>query len=356
MMHVIAAPNALKGTFDALSAARLIGEGVREAAPDAVVTELPVADGGDGTRAVLAAALGGTTHELEVEDALGRPVRACWSRLPDGSAVIDVASASGLALLAEGEREVMRASSFGAGQLVRAALDAGCTRIILGVGGSASVDGGAGLLEALGVLLLDGAGGVIARGGGGLGAAARVDRSAAHLALAQTEIVVACDVTTELSDAARLYGPQKGATPAQVQVLERCLAHYAALLGLGPLPRGGAAGGIAAGLYALLGARLVSGVDLVLDLIGFDDKARGADLVITAEGRYDETSACGKGPWGVAQRAARLGVPVFLLAGSIAPEMQRAQKQPFAAVFPTECGVASSAGRVVRHFLAQAAR
>jgi glycerate kinase len=350
-MHVVAAPNALKGTIDAPSAARLIAEGARRADPNVVVTELPVADGGDGTRGVLVAAQGGTTHELEVEDALGRKVRACWSRLPDGSAVLDVASASGLARLAASELDVMRASSYGTGQLLRAALDAGATRVILGVGGSATVDGGAGLLEALGVHLLDGDGELVPRGGRGLGSVTKVDRSAAHPALGDCELIVACDVTTPFVDAARLYGPQKGASAEQVVELTRNLAHLAGVLGLGELPRGGAAGGIAAGLHAVLGAKLVSGIDLVLDLIGFDEKVRGADLVITAEGRFDETSAARKGPWGVAERAAALGVPTVLLAGCVSAEMQGRGRLPFAGVFPLEDSLAVTAERVARLFL-----
>ena len=351
MMHVVAAPNALKGTIDAPTAARMIAAGARQADPTIVVTELPVADGGDGTREVLVAALGGTTHELEVEDALGRPVRASWSRLPEGSAVIDVASASGIARLDASKRDVMRASSYGTGELLRAALDAGCTRVILGVGGSATVDGGAGLLEALGIRFRDTAGEVIARGGRGLGAAASVDRSAAHPALERCEIVVACDVTSRLLEAARLYGPQKGATPEQVDELTRNLARLGDLLGLGDVPRGGAAGGIAAGLHAVLGARLVSGIDLVLDLVGFDENVRAADLVLTAEGRFDETSAAHKGPWGVAERAKALGVPTALLAGSVSAEMQSRAGLPFAAVAAVTDSLAVTAERVVRLFL-----
>ncbi len=350
MTRIVAAPNALKGTISAPDAARQIAEGVRQAVPDADVVELPVADGGDGTREVLALALGGATHELEVEDALGRPVRACWSRLPDGSAVIDVASASGLARLKDSERDALRASSYGTGQLVRAALDAGCTRIILGVGGSASVDGGAGLLQALGVELLDSTGRAVARGGLGLGDVVCVDGSTAHPLLACVELTVACDVTTTLRDAARLYAPQKGATPEQTVELARNLGCYGDLLGVLDLPRAGAAGGIAAGLYAVLGAKLVSGIDLVLDLVGFDEKARTAQLVITAEGRYDETSACHKGPWGVAERAATLGVRTLLLAGSVAEGMDSLGNQPFAAVFPLEQNLAATAARAVRAF------
>jgi glycerate kinase len=316
-LHVVAAPNALKGSLSASAAAAAIAEGVRRAAPDARVSELAVADGGDGTREVLAAALGGTTQALEVQDALGRPIAAHFSVLPDGTAAIDVASASGLAHLKADELDALGASSFGSGQLVRAALDAGCRHVVLGVGGSATVDGGAGLLEALGVRLLDGDGAVVPRGGRGLALARSVDRSAAHPGLSHLKLTVACDVTSSLGEAARLYGPQKGASPAEVAALERNLALYRRLLGLGELARGGAAGGIAAGLHALLGARLVSGIEYVLDVIGFDQAVRDADLVVSAEGHFDATSKSDKGPWGVAARAKRFGVPTVVLAGGV---------------------------------------
>jgi glycerate 2-kinase len=374
-IRLIAAPNALKGSLTAVAAAQAIAAGMKRAAPDVEVVELPVADGGDGTREVLAAALGATTHELVVEDALGRPLRASWSLTPDGTALIDVATASGLARLKASERDVLAASSHGTGQLMRAALDAGVTRLILGVGGSATVDGGAGMLEALGLRWLSDDGQVVARGGAGLAAAQRLDRSAAHPVLGRCEIIVACDVTSPLlgpAGAARLFAPQKGASAEQVEKLERSLGHYAERLRentgvpVHDLARGGAAGGIAASLHAALGATLVSGIELVLDVLDFDGHARGAALVITAEGALDAQSAQHKAPWGVAERAGRFAVPTVVLAGSIAPGLTLEPGLPFSAMFaigsgPTDLETAlqraaadlgSSAEQVVRLFLA----
>ncbi len=376
MIRVLCAPNALKGSVDALAAARCIAEGVRRATTDAAVTELPIADGGDGTRAVLCAALGGVTHELVVEDALGRSVRGAFSVIDGGrTGLIDVATASGLGSLAREERDALDASSFGTGQLVRAALDAGCRRIVLGVGGSASVDGGAGLLAALGVRLEDAAGAPIARGGAGLARLSKVDLAERHPALNETEIVIACDVTSPLlgpEGAARRYGPQKGATAEQVELLEGCLTHYAEVLeqtcGVTVADRlsGGAAGGIAAGLHAVLGAQLVSGIELVLDTIQFDARLAQTDLVITAEGQLDAQSMSNKGPWGVATRAARVNVPTVVLAGSVASDIPSEAFTRFAAALSIVRGpvsldeamqrgseyLAAAAEQVTRLFLA----
>lgn len=329
-MKVVAAPNAFKGSLSAFEAAAAIAAGVRRARPEADVSELAIADGGDGTAEVLCRAGGGSFREAPALDALQRPVRARFAWLPDGTAVIDVATASGLARLSSHERRPLEATSYGTGQLLRAALDAGARRVVLGVGGSASVDAGAGVLQALGVRLLDAEGRELSRGGAALARLARIDASGLLAAARSVPIDVACDVDSPLlgpQGAARLFGPQKGATPAMVEQLEASLAHFAAVLehdlgcGVTQIPGGGAAGGIGASLDGVLGARLVSGIDLVLDRLGFERELDGAALCITGEGRLDRQSLRHKGPIGVARRAATRGVPVIAIAGEIPPDL-----------------------------------
>jgi len=342
LRRLVAAPNALKGSLAAPDAARAIAEGVRRASPDCSVLELPVADGGDGTRAVLVALLGGEERALGVHDPLGRPIEAKFGLLPRlDAAVVDVATASGLALLAESERRPLATTSYGTGELVRAALESGAGSLLLGVGGSATVDGGAGLLEALGVRFLDAGGRPIPRGGAGLSELARIDRSALFEPARRARLLVACDVDNPLlgpDGAARVFGPQKGADAPATALLERGLERLSAVIaaetGTNPaeLAGGGAAGGIAATLAALLGAELVPGIDLVLDWVGFDAALTGADLVVTAEGELDAQSLRHKGPVGVARRAARSGVPVVALAGALSSGFER--PAPFAAVLP----------------------
>ena len=331
-MKVVAAPNAFKESLTAVEAADAIAVGVRRAMPDCEVVCLPVADGGDGTRAVLVAALQGQEITCDAHDGLGRPVRAAYGRI-DGArtAIIDVAAASGLALLAPSERDPLQASSFGTGELLRHALGSGVECVWLGVGGSATVDGGMGLLAALGAEWRDSSGRALAPCGGNLAAIASVDLEPAVRLLGGREVVVLADVDNPLlgqRGAAEVFAPQKGATPEQVGLLSRGLRNFAAVAGrtsgreIGDVPRGGAAGGIAAGLAAFVGARLVSGIDWVLDRTGFDEAAAGARLVITGEGRLDSQSAFNKGPSGVARRARLLGVPTVVLAGAIADDFE----------------------------------
>ncbi|HEY4158007.1 MAG TPA: glycerate kinase [Polyangiaceae bacterium] len=326
-MRVVVAPNALKGSLTAPEAARAIARGVLRAAPTATVLELPIADGGDGTSDILIAACSGSTRVNSVRDALGRPVRASWGVIGAPLlGVIDVASASGLARLAPAERNPWLTSSYGTGELLCAALDAGCSRILLGVGGSATVDGGLGILAALGFALLDPRGAPVAPAGRGLAELAQIGASHVHPALARTAIEIACDVENPLlgaNGAARVFAPQKGANPEQVLALEAGLSRLSEVIerysgrDVRALRFGGAAGGIAAGLAGVLGATLCSGIDRVLDRVGFENALDGADFVITAEGRFDAQSSWNKGPIGVARRARSRGVPTLLLAGSI---------------------------------------
>jgi glycerate 2-kinase len=342
-VRVIVAPNALKGSLSSFEAANAIARGVRAACADAEIVSLPIADGGDGTSSVLIAARSGQTRDMIVADPLGRPVRGSYGVLDGGrTAVVDVATASGLALLGVEERDPLTASSRGTGKLISAALDAGCETVIIGVGGSATVDGGAGLLAALGVALLDADGTPIPAGGGGLARLSRIDLSRAHPALARAKLRVACDVDSPLlgpHGAARLFGPQKGADTEAVLELEQNLEHFADAIAkltgrdVKQLISGGAAGGIAAGLHGVLGATLEPGIDLVLEAVGFDQALASADLVITAEGFLDQQSLHNKGPWGVARWAKRRGVPVIALAGGIADDVRPADFPGFAGMF-----------------------
>lgn len=329
-MKVVAAPNAFKESLTAAAAARAIAAGAQRALAGCDVAERPIADGGDGTCDVLVQALGGEEVSCEVQDPLGRPVRAVFGRIDGGrTAVVEVAAASGLARVAPAERDPLRASSFGTGELVRRALLAGADRVLLGVGGSATVDAGMGLLAALGAEWLDQQGRVLPACGASLASIRAVRLAPALRLLEGRELIVLADVDNPLlgeRGAAPVFAPQKGADADQVAELSRGLRHFAALVAettghdIGALPRAGAAGGIGGALFALGGARLVSGIDQVLDLTRFDEVVADADLVITGEGRLDAQTALNKGPSGVARRARRLGVPTIALAGAIADD------------------------------------
>jgi len=342
-VRVVVAPNALKGSLTAFEAASAIARGLRAADSSIEITSLPIADGGDGTSAVLRAAGNGVIRETIVPDPLGRPVRASFGLLDEGrTAVLDVATASGIALLQSHEQDPLLVSSRGTGKLLSTALDAGVETVILGVGGSATVDGGAGLLAALGVGLLDETGTPIASGGAGLARLSRIELSRVHSALARVRLRVACDVDSPLlgpRGAAMSFGPQKGATPNAVLELEQNLDHFADVIErttgreVRSVVSGGAAGGIAAGLFGVLGATLEPGIDLVLESVGFDQALLGADLVITAEGLLDQQSLQNKGPCGVARWAKRRRVPVIALVGGIEDDVRPADFGDFAGIF-----------------------
>lgn len=341
-MKLVAAPNAFKGSLSAEQAAQAIEGGARRALPQLEVVTLPIADGGDGTAEVLCKACGGRFREAPALDALGRELAARYALLDDGSAVLDVATASGLARLAPSELDPLRASSEGTGQLVQAALAAGARRVVLGVGGSACIDGGAGVLRALGARLLDRAGRELAPGGAALTELSRIDLTGLDERARTVPIEVACDVDSPLlgeQGAARVFGPQKGASAAEIERLEAGLTRLAALIAeergvdVTRVAGGGAAGGIAAGLHGLLGAKLVRGVELVLERVGFDRVIVGADLCVTGEGQLDRQSLRNKGPLGVARRAAAQGVPTLALVGGIAPDVTSADFPELAAMF-----------------------
>jgi glycerate kinase len=339
-MKIIAAPNAFKGSLSAREAASAIARGLRRAAPRADVVELPVADGGDGTRDAIVAALAGDTHRVRVLDPLGRPISAEFGLVHAGrTGVVDVASASGLARLEPTERAPLRASSFGTGELIGHALRAGAERVLLGVGGSATVDGGLGLLSALGARFLDAEGVELAPSGAALRRLAAIDDSGLAATLGGREIVILADVDNPLCGphgAAETFAAQKGASPSEQAELARGLANLGELLerharcAVRSISGAGAAGGIPAALLALAGARVVSGIDFILDLLAFDERAVGAELVLTAEGRLDQQSLANKAPFGVARRAARLDIPTIALAGSVADDFD-VTASPFSA-------------------------
>lgn len=351
-MKFVVAPNALKGSLSAPDAARALASGLRRARPEAELHELPLADGGDGTCAVLVRALGGERREVAARDALLRPLRASFGWLErEKTAVLDVASASGLVLLAADELDPLRASSFGTGELLAAALALGARRVLLGVGGSATVDAGIGLLSALGARFLDASGASLEPCGAALGAVASVELSGVTPAARRCEIVVLCDVQNPLSGpdgAAWTFAAQKGATVAQQAELDAALGRFGALLqrvsgrDVAALAGAGAAGGIPATLGALLGARLERGSDFILDLLDFERVISGAELVLTAEGRLDRQSAANKAPYAVARRALSRGVPTLALAGAISEDFDVAAS-PFCAALAFQRGPSSLA-------------
>ncbi len=326
-MRIIVAPDSFKGSASALEVARAMERGVRAVFPDAEVVKVPIADGGEGTVAALLDATGGQPRTSRVRGPLGEPVEAGWGVLGDGrTAVLEMAAASGLPLVPAGRRDPRLASTSGTGELVRAALDEGLRRLVLGIGGSATNDGGAGLARALGVRFLDAAGRELAEGGAALAGLDRLDLAGLDPRLATVELLVACDVDNPLTGprgASAVYGPQKGATPAVVAELDAALARFAEVAraatgrDVASLPGAGAAGGLGAGLLFFTPARLRPGVELVLEATGFDRLLAGAALVLTGEGRTDAQTAMGKAPVGVAAAARRHGVPVVCLSGGL---------------------------------------
>ena len=332
-MKIVIAPQSFKGSLHALQAAEAIQRGVLRAAPNAETVLVPVADGGDGTLEALVNTTGGEMRRSIVTGPLGQAVEAFWGIMGDGiTAVVEMALASGLALVSPKRRNPRTATTRGTGEIIKEALDLGYTRIIVGLGGSATNDAGSGMAAALGVRFLDQAGQPLPSGGAALSRLASIDRSAIDPKLAQATIIGATDVTNPLcgpTGASAVFGPQKGASPRVVAELDAALANFARVvkqdLGLDVLDRqgAGAAGGLGAGLMAFTGADLRSGIDMVCQVLEFDRHLQGADLVITGEGRADESTIYDKAPVGVARRARAQGVPTIILAGSIGPGSEK---------------------------------
>lgn len=321
-MTLVIASDKFKGSLDAAGVAAAVGEGVRRVRADVHTVAVPVADGGDGTLAAAVAA-GFERVPVTVGGPTGEPVVTAYARSAE-CAVVELADACGLALLPGGKPVPMTASSRGVGEVIAAAVAAGCRDIVLGIGGSASTDGGAGMLRALGARLLDERGDSLPEGGGALASAVALDLEPARHLMADVALTVACDVDNPLTGptgAAQVYGPQKGADPTQVAELDRALGHWADLVrsitGSDVRDRAGAgaAGGVGFAALAVLDARLRSGIELVLDLVGFADQLAGATLVVTGEGALDEQTLHGKAPAGVAAAAASAGIPVVAVCG-----------------------------------------
>ena len=336
---IVIAPNSFKGSLGAPEVATAIAGGVRAACPEWEVVSLPLADGGDGTTACIVSATGGRLFKKNVTGPLGNPVEGSWGLTGDGTtAVVEVASASGMARMSRQSLDPMRATSYGTGELILAALESGCRRLFLGLGGSATNDAGAGILQALGVELLDQKGRQL-----GLGAASLKDLSKISLEhvsprLRGVELLLGYDVENPLyglEGAAYIYAPQKGALPEQLPLLDQHLRHFAAVvekdLGvqIGALRGGGAAGGIGAGLAGVFGGKLVPGVEEVMEIVGLRAllESGGAGLVITGEGEINAQSLYGKVPVGVSRLAKRCGVPVLVLAGAVKLDPEAARRE-----------------------------
>lgn len=342
-MKIVIAPDSFKESLSAAEVAREIRAGFAEIFPDADYRLLPVADGGEGTVEALVAATGGEHVALSVTGPLGAPVEAFYGLTGDGhTAVIEMAAAAGLALVPPERRDPLVTATAGVGELIRAALDRGARHLVVGLGGSATNDGGAGMATALGARLLDHQGRPIGPGGGALADLARIDLSGLDPRLADCAIEVACDVDNPLvgpDGASAVFGPQKGATPAMVAALDHGLARFAAAIeaatgrAVADLPGGGAAGGLGAGLHALVGARLRPGAAIVMEAVGLDAAVADADLVITGEGRIDGQTIHGKTPVGVATVAKRHGKPVIAIAGSLGPGVAAVYAHGIDAVF-----------------------
>ncbi len=356
-MRVVVAPDKFKGSLSAPEAARAIGRGVLRAAPDASVELVPMADGGEGTVAALVEATGGRYAEATVSGPMGEPVVARYGRLGDGrTAVIEMAAASGLVLVPPESRDPTRASTRGTGELIRAAILAGADRLIVGIGGSATNDGGAGMAQALGWRLLDGDGHDLPPGGGPLAKLDRIESGGIRPPLG-ISIRVACDVDNPLHGrlgASRVYGPQKGATPDQVEALDGNLERLARLirrdlnLDVAEIPGAGAAGGLGAGLIAFAAAELTPGVGLIIEAVGLADRLAGADLCLTGEGAVDASSAFGKTAVGVARLARSLGCPTLALVGSIGPGAEDVLGEGVDAIFSLCPGPTSLALAIAR--------
>lgn len=331
-MKIILAPDSYKGSLTALEVCKAMEAGIHRILPDAKIISVPMADGGEGTVQSLVDATGGQIVSRVVTGPLGDRVSAFFGILGDRkTAVIEMAAASGLPLIPFEKRDPFITTTYGTGELILAALQEGCTRLIIGIGGSATNDAGAGMAQALGFRFLDRNGLDLSPGGSALKDLFRIESSGKDHHIEKTEIIVACDVTNPLTGpngASAVYGPQKGATPEMVMELDKALEHFAKVvskdlgINIGDLPGSGAAGGLGGGLAAFLGAQLNRGVEIVMEAVRLREKMEGADLIITGEGRTDGQSINGKTPIGVAKQAKKLGLPVLAVSGGIGPGVE----------------------------------
>ncbi|OIJ11568.1 glycerate kinase [Anaerobacillus arseniciselenatis] len=348
-MKIVIAPDSFKESLTALEVANAIEDGFKEVLPNINYVKVPMADGGEGTVQSLVDATGGTIERVTVTGPLGEPVESFYGLFGDGkTATIEMASASGLHLVPNEKRNPMLTTTWGTGELIAAALEKGVEKIIIGIGGSATNDGGAGMVQALGGRLLDAEGKQIALGGAGLKSLSQIDVSALDLRLNEVSMEVACDVDNPLTGpkgASAIYGPQKGATEQQITELDKNLANYAKVVqrdlgkDIEDVPGAGAAGGLGAGLLAFLPAVLKRGGDLVVEATGLEGEVRDADLVITGEGGINHQTIHGKTPICVAEVAKKHGVPVIAVAGSLTNDYKNVHDHGVDALFSIVPGV-----------------
>ena len=325
-MKIVIAPDSFKGSCSAVEVANSIEEGIKRVDADCETVKIPIADGGEGTVEALVLSTGGELKEKEVIGPLGDIVKARYGILKNGAAVVELAAASGLPLIPEKSRNPLNTTTYGTGQLILAAVEDGCKKIVVGLGGSATNDGGMGIAQAFGVSFLDQEGNELGWGGGQLDKLNRVETENVDQRLKEIEIIIACDVTNPLcgpNGASYIYGPQKGGTPEMVETLDKNLNHYAEVISrqlhidVKGIPGAGAAGGSAIPLLLFTNARIESGINVILDVTEIDKHFQNADLVITGEGRIDSQSIFGKVPVGVAARAKQYNLPVLAIAGGI---------------------------------------
>lgn len=342
-MKIVIAPDSYKESLTAMEVATAIENGFKQVLPDAQYIKLPMADGGEGTVQSLVDATGGSIFMTPVTAPLGEQVEGFYGLMGDGkTAIIEMAAASGLHLVAPELRNPMKTTTYGTGELIKAVLDQGVEHIIIGIGGSATNDGGLGMAQALGIKMLDAQGNDLGFGGGELAKLASIDISAIDPRLANTKLEIACDVDNPLcgpKGASHIFGPQKGATPTMVAELDANLAHYAEVMktelgsDVKEMAGAGAAGGLGAALVGLLGATLRPGIEIVMDAVNLSDVLQDADLVITGEGRIDSQTIHGKTPIGVARTAKRFAVPVIGIAGCLSSDCDVVHQHGIDAVF-----------------------
>lgn len=353
----VLAPDSFKESMTAKEVCIAMEKGLRKIYPTASYIHVPMADGGEGTVQSLVDASNGVIHRKEVSGPFGQPVMAQYGILGDGTtAAIEMASASGIHLVTPDSRDPLRTTTYGTGELIRACLDLGIRKIIIGIGGSATNDGGTGMAEALGAKFLDAQGQPLARGGGDLNKLAHIDVSGLDPRLQEVELIVACDVTNPLCGehgASRVFGPQKGATPEMVQLLDANLSHYAEVVkqqlgkDIRDVPGAGAAGGLGAGLLIFTQAVLRKGIEIVIEYTGLQGKLDDADVVFTGEGGIDFQTKFGKTPYGVAQAAKEAGKPVIAIAGYVGEGIDTLYTEGIDAIFGIVPG-AADLGKLLR--------
>ncbi len=342
-MHIVIAPNAFKGSLTSGQAAECIAAGLKKSKLSCTLKLIPIADGGDGTAHLISKKLYAKTLHAIVHDPLGKKITAAygWDKKSE-TAIIEMADASGIRLIKREILNPLKSDTRGTGELIKSALDKGAKKIVIGLGGSATVDGATGLLNALGVRFLDKSGRKLTELPKGLLALNRIDVGGMDNRLKDCEIILLCDVTNKLlgkNGAAAVFGPQKGANKKEVALLEKCLYQFNKIvkkdlkIDMDSFMHGGAAGGVAAALAAFMNAKLVSGISYYLDIVSFDNELKNADLVITGEGALDTQTLEGKGPYGVAEKANQHKIPVIVLAGEVPQKIVKELHQYFNAIF-----------------------